>query len=221
MGRLRAMTLVVGIAAVLAVGIPFAHASATASEDGADTFNVASGTAVAGTTAKVVISVPGASIVITCTASRFAGKTRATTRLSIGLPSFNDGTGKPCTDTLGFTDTFTTSTLHGAWTLSERDFTNSGAGDEGLPEPNATGDRVALRLPQAGLTDTNNWPCTITFAPSGASSISGAYNDAGTLMVKGAKVPVNVSGPSFCGPAAQMATLTVTYNLTPPLFDQG
>jgi hypothetical protein len=214
------MAVLVGfVSAAIVVGTPFAHASPSASEDGADTFNVAAGTAVAATTTKVTISAPGAGLVITCTASGFAGKTGTTLKFSIGLPSFSDGAGKPCTDNLGFTDTFKSGTLK--WTLTERDFTSSGYGDEGLTEPNATGDRLVIGLPTAGLTDTNNWPCMITFAPAGASSISGAYNDAGVFTVKGAKVPVSVSGPSFCGPPSQTVTITVTYKLSPLLFDQG
>jgi hypothetical protein len=160
-------------------------------------------------------------MVITCTASGFAGKTGTTLRFGVGLPTFSDGSGKPCTDNLGFTDSYTSSTLHGAWTVTEKDFTYSGYGDEGLTEPNATGDRLVIGLPRAGLTDTNSWGCGITFAPTGASTISGAYNDAGMLVVRGAKVPVSVSGPTFCGPASQTVTVTVSYKLSPALFDQG
>jgi hypothetical protein len=140
---------------------------------------------------------------------------------SIGLPSLSDGSGRPCSDTLGFTDTFKSNAGNGAWTLAEKDFTNAGAGDEGLPEPNATGDRMMIRLPKAGLTDTNNWPCSITFAPTAAATISGAYNDAGMLVVKDSKVPVSVIGPSFCGPAMQTAMVTATYRVTPAIFDKG
>jgi hypothetical protein len=224
MGRLRASALLVGIAcAALVVGIPFAHASPSATEDGADTFNVATGTGVAATTAKVVISVPSTSppMVITCTASRMAGRTGTTLKFSVGLPTFSDGTGKTCNDNIGFTDSFKSSTLNGPWTLTEKDFTNAGAGDEGLPEPNATGDHLVVGLPKAGLIDTNNWPCTITFAPLAPVSIAGNYNDAGMFTVKGAKVPVSVSGPPFCGPASQTVTITVTYKVSPSLFDRG
>jgi hypothetical protein len=216
------MALVVGITtAVMAAGTPFAHASPSASEDGQDTFNVAKGTAVSATSSKVVISVPLASLLITCTASSLAGRTGTSLTFSIGLPTFNDGSSKSCNDNLGFTDTFKSSTLNGAWTLTEKDFTNGGAGDEGLTEPNATGDRMVIRLPKAGLTDQNNWPCSIIFAPSATASISGTYNDAGMFVVKGAKVPVSVSGPSFCGPTSQTATITGTYRLTPGIFDRG
>jgi hypothetical protein len=174
----------------------------------------------------VVFNVPATSpsMVVTCTASAFAGKTGKTLTLGIGLPTFNDGASAPCNDTAGslhFTDTFQSNSTNGAWFLTEKDFTNAGVGDEGLPEPNSTGDRMAIRIPKGGLVDTNNWPCTLVFAPSGAVSIGGTYNDAGTLTIKGAKVPISMTGPAFCGPASQTVTVTVTYKLSPALFDQG
>jgi hypothetical protein len=78
-----------------------------------------------------------------------------------------------------------------------------------------------IHVPKAGLTDRNNWPCSLTFAPSGNVSISGAYNDAGTFTIKNAKIPISMSGPAFCGPASQTVTLTATYTLSPGLFDKG
>jgi hypothetical protein len=223
-GRSRgAAAAIAGIVSAVLAGTAIVQAAPNVVEDGADTFNVAPATTVTGMTAKVVFSVPSTvpAMVVTCTASGFAGQTGATLKFTIGLPSFSDGGGKPCSDNLLFTDTFQAGSANGAWTLAEKDFTNAGAGDEGLTEPNATGDRMVIRIPKAGLIDTNNWPCTLTFAPSGAVMIGGAYNDAGRLTIKGAKVPVAVSGPSFCGPASQTATVTATYQLSPALFDQG
>jgi hypothetical protein len=223
MGRIRSTTaVVVGMATALVAGSAFAHAS-PAVVDGGDTFNVAPGTAVTSSTAKVVISVPSTSpsMVITCTSSIFAGKTGATMKFTIGLPSFSAATGGPCADNLHFTDSFRSNTTNGPWTLNEKDFSNNGTGDEALPEPNATGDKLVITLPKAGLIDTNNWPCSIVFAPSGAALIAGAYNDGGTFTIKNAKIPVSVSGPPFCGPASQTVTLTATYTLTPGFFDHG
>lgn len=223
MSRIRGATaVVVGMAAALVAGSAFAQAS-PAVVDGGDTFNVAPGTSVGASTAKVVISVPltSPSMVITCTSSIFAGKTGATLKFSIGLPSFSAVTGGPCSDNIGFTDSFKSNTTNGPWTLNEKDFTNNGAGDEGLPEPNATGDKLVITLPKGGLIDTNNWPCTIVFAPSGAAFIAGAYNDGGTFKITKAKIPVTVSGPPFCGPPSQTVTLTATYKLTPGFFDHG
>jgi hypothetical protein len=212
-----------GIVSALLAGTAIVHAAPNAAEDAVDTFNVASGTAVAGMTANVVISVPSTvpSMVVTCTASSFAGKTGTKLTFGIGLPTFTDGSGKPCTDNLGFTDTFQSNSTNGAWLLMEKDFTNAGVGDEGLAEPNATGDRLVIRIPKGGLTDTNNWPCSFTFAPAGAVMIGGAYNDRGTLTIKGAKLAATVSGPGFCGPASQTVMVTVTYQLSPALSDQG
>jgi hypothetical protein len=215
------------IAAVAALLVPLlsatpASATSTA-EDGADTFSVASGTAVMFSSSKVIISVPGSSpsMVITCTSSTFSGKTKSSLRFPTGLPVLTDAGNASCTDSLGFTDSFAANSVNGSWAVAEKDFTNAGAGDEGLPEPNATGDKFMIHMPKAGLIDTNNWPCTLTFAPSGNASISGAYNDAGTFSVKNAKIPIGMSGPAFCGPASQTVTLTATYTLNPGIFDKG
>jgi hypothetical protein len=218
-----AVAALAGIASALLAGTTMVIAAPNTTEDGADTFNVASGTAVTGTTAMVVISVPSTipSMVITCTASSFAGKTGSKLAFGIGLPTFSDGAGKPCNDNLAFTDTFQSNSTNGGWFLIEKDFTNAGVGDEGLAEPNANGDRMVIRIPKGGLIDTNNWPCSFTFAPAGAVVIGGAYNDGGTLTIKGAKLAATVSGPGFCGPASQTVTVTVTYKLSPVLFDQG
>ena len=215
------------IAALAALLVPLLSATSTsatsAPEDGGDTFSVASGTAVTFSSSKVTISVPGSSpsLTITCTSSTFRGKTRTSLQFPTGLPLFTDASNAACTDNLGFTDSFAANSVNGLWAVTEKDFTNAGAGDEGLPEPNATGDRFVIHMPKAGLIDTNNWPCSLTFAPSGNATISGAYNDAGTLSVKNVKIPISMSGPAFCGPASQTVTLTATYTLTPGIFDQG
>jgi hypothetical protein len=223
MGRLTGVMAAAGATAAILAGTAFAHASQTAAEDGADSFNVASGTSVTITSAKVVISVPSTSpsMKITCTTSRLAGMTGSSLKFNLGLPIFSNASGAPCGDTLGFTDRFQSNSTNGMWSIQEKDFTNSGAGDEGLAEPNASGDKLVISLPKGGLVDTNNWPCSIIFAPTKAASISGAYNDAGTFTIKNAKIPVSVSGPAFCGPASQTVTLTATYTVSPGFFDQG
>ena len=217
----------IAIAALAALLVPLLSATSTSAtstaEDGADTFNVASGTAVMLSSSKVMISVPGSSpsLMITCTSSTFRGKTRSSLRFPTGLPLFTDASNTSCTDNLGFTDSFAANSVNGSWAVAEKDFTNAGAGDEGLPEPNATGDKFMIHMPKAGLVDTNNWPCSLTFAPSGNASISGAYNDAGTFSVKNVKIPISMSGPAFCGPASQTVTLTATYTLNPGISDKG
>jgi hypothetical protein len=215
------------IAALAALLVPLLSAASTSAtstaEDGADTFSVTSGTAVVLTSSKVTISVPGSSpsLTITCTSSTLSGKTRTSLRFPTGLPLFTDASNTPCADNLGFTDSFTANSVNGSWAVAEKDFTNAGAGDEGLPEPNATGDKFMIHMPKAGLTDRNNWPCSLTFAPLGNASITGTYNDAGTFSVTNAKIPISMSGPAFCGPASQTVTLTATYTLSPGIFDQG
>lgn len=213
--------------AIAALLVPLLSATSTSAtstaEDGPDTFNVASGTAVTFSSSKVIISVPNSSpsLMITCTSSTIRGKTRSSLQFPTGLPLLTDASSAPCTDNLGFTDSFAANSVNGSWAVTEKDFTNGGAGDEGLPEPNATGDKFIIHMPKAGLIDTNNWPCSLTFAPSGNASISGAYNDAGTFSVKNVKIPISMSGPAFCGPASQTVTLTATYTLNPGIFDKG
>lgn len=222
--RRRSGMAVVALAALLVPLLSATSTSATSSpEDGADTFNVASGTAVTFSSSKVVISVPSSSpsLMITCTSSTFRGKTKKSLRFSTGLPLLTDAGSASCTDNLGFTDSFAANSVNGSWAVAENDFTNAGAGDEGLPEPNAKGDKFVIHMPKAGLIDTNNWPCSLTFAPSGNASISGAYNDAGTFSVKNVKIPISMSGPAFCGPASQTVMLTATYTLNPGIFDKG
>jgi hypothetical protein len=215
------------IAALAALLVPFLGATSTSAtsavEDGPDMFSVAAGTAVMFSSSKVVISVPSSSpsLMITCTSSSFHGKTKSSLQFPTSLPLFSDASNAVCTDNIGFTDSFAANSASGSWSVAEKDFTNAGAGDEGLPEPNAKGDRFVIHVPKAGLIDTNNWPCTLTFAPAGNVSISGAYNDAGTLSVKNAKIPISMNGPGFCGPASQTVTLTATYTLSPGIFDKG
>ena len=156
------------IAALGALLVPLLSATSTsatsAPEDGADTFSVASGTAVVLSSSKVTISVPGSSpsLTITCTSSTFRGKTRSSLRFPTGLPLFTDASNTSCTDNIGFTDSFAANSVNGSWAVAEKDFTNAGAGDEGLPEPNAKGDKFVIHMPKAGLIDTNNWPCSLT-----------------------------------------------------------
>jgi hypothetical protein len=155
------------------------------SEGHTDTFNVAHGTRVHGTNSGDAVFVFGYGIglgttVVTCKVATFIGTARNSLKIGIGQPAFNNG-GKSCTDinrsSLGCytcivtgTDTFTSNNTNGKWLLEERDFNNNGAGDDRLPEPNATGDKVTITIPKAGLVDVNTtWEkCTITYAPWGA-----------------------------------------------------
>lgn len=217
------LALVVGIAAAVAASTTYASVAPNATEDGADTFNVASGTTVNGTSAGMATfaaSTSAGTITVTCSLSTFSGKTAATLKIGISPPTFADAAAPRCTDGLGFTDTFHANSLNGKWAVAEKDFTNSGAGDEGLPEPNATGDKMTITMPKAGLVDSNSSApgCTITFAPSGAAHVTGTYNDAGTLTIKNAAIPATTTG---CPVTGTTARLTVTYTLSPAIFDVG
>jgi hypothetical protein len=215
--------LTVGIAAVIVASTTYAAAAPNAKEDGADTFSVASGTTVRGTSTGTVTfaaTTSAGTITVTCSLSTFTGKTGTTLKIGIAPPTFADAAAPMCTDSLGFTDTFHANSLNGKWSVVEKDFTNSGAGDEGLPEPNATGDKMTITMPKAGLVDSNSSApgCTITFAPSGAAHITGTYNDAGTLTIKNASIPATTAG---CAVTGTSATLTVTYTLSPAIHDIG
>lgn len=219
MGRIRIVSvLVAGVAAAFTAGPTMALAAPQAAEDGADTFNVAPGTAVTGTNSSAVtFTVSG--ITITCTVSTFSGTTGTSLKFKIPPPTFSDGVGNSCTDSAGATDTFTSNSTNGKWAVVEKDFSNKGAGDEDLPEPNATGDKMQLHIPQAGLVDSNSVGCTFTFAPSGAVGVTGTYDDAGTFKITKA-VPITFAGPSYCS-TNTTATFSVTYTLSPAIFDAG
>lgn len=218
------LALMAAVASALAAGTTLASAAPTAGEDGADTFNVPSGTTVTGTNSGVVTisgSTSAGTLTITCTFSTSSGKTGTTLKIGIAPPVFSDASGAPCTDNFGQTDTFKSNSTNGKWSLTEKDFTNSGAGDEGLPEPNATGDKMVLTIPKAGLVGTNSFAagCTATVAPSAAAHITGKYNDSGTLTITKASVPIATS--AACPVQATSGTVTVKYALSPPIFDHG
>jgi hypothetical protein len=218
------LALMTAIASTLAAGTTLASAAPAAGEDGADTFNVAAGTTVRGTNSGVVTisgTTAAGTLTITCTVSTFSGKTGTTLKIGIAPPVFGDAAAPPCTDNFGQTDTFASNSVNGKWSVTEKDFTNNGAGDEGLPEPNATGDKMVMTIPKAGLVDTNSFAagCTATLAPSAAIHITGKYNDAGTLTITKASVPIATS--AACPVQATSATVTVTYTLSPAVFDQG
>jgi hypothetical protein len=224
MGRSKTtLVLMVAIASAVAVSTTFASAAPNAKEDGADTFNVAKGTAVRGTNSGTVIfsaSTSAGTITVSCSLSTFSGKTGTILTVGIAPPIFGNAAMPACKDSLGFTDTFKSNSLNGKWSLTEKDFTNKGTGDEGLPEPNATGDTMVIIVPKAGLVDSNSSApgCTITFAPSGAAHVRGKYNDGGALTIKSASIPVSATG---CPVTGTTATVTVTYNLSPAIFDIG
>jgi hypothetical protein len=127
------------------------------------------------------------------------------------LPVFNDGTGHPCTDSLGGTVTTTTS---GAWKIGFVDK----ASDETSAEPN-TGDKLRIIIPKAGAVVKTSEGCTITVAPNGPFTITGAYNDKTTLTVSITNLPVSTSGGSCPLPASTTSTFHASYVFSPGMSD--
>jgi hypothetical protein len=219
MGCIRiglALASIIGVA-LTAGGLP-AHAAPSAAEDGADTFNVATGTLVKIKNSGDVTFNPGTNYVITCTKSTFSGSTGTTLKFTVTPPVFSDGT-TSCTDSLGAEDAFSGNTTNGAWVLKEKDFGNAGAGDEGQVEPNPKGDKLALTIPKAGLVLQSSLGCFYTLAPSGAVSVTGKYDDGGVWLVRNASIPAAYN--SDCPAPMSRLTLSVTYTLNPALFDIG
>lgn len=219
-GTRRLVALTVGVLGLVAAGITPGHASSSSGgpEDGQDTYNVPAKTLVTATNASSITFAANTSIgpvSVTCTTSVFSGKTGTTLRIATTPPTFTDGSG-PCTDSAGGQDTVTSNTTNGKWSLTEKDLAN----DEGLPEPNATGDMMILAIPQAGIVDVASIGCTVTIAPTAAAKLVGTYNDAGTITFTKKSVPVALSGSS-CPATASTAKVTVTYTLNPAIFDQG
>jgi hypothetical protein len=125
---------------------------------------------------------------------------------------FNDGAGKPCTDTLGFTHTITVS---GAWKIRLVD----GANDETSPEPSA-GDKLKLTIPQNGVTDVDSNGCVITFAPSAPVTVTSPYNDHTTFTVSSLTgLAVATSGVLCPLPALTTAGFTATYTFSSAVSD--
>jgi hypothetical protein len=206
------------LAAASMMALAFSFVLAHASPQAADTDDKykPAGMQVNGTSSKTTFSVPGGSpiITVTCTHSTAGGKTPAT---GLGmfaispLPAFNDGTGRPCTDSLGGTVTTTTS---GAWKIGFVDK----ASDETSAEPN-TGDRMQIIIPKAGAVVHTSEGCTITVAPSGPVTLTGTYNDKTTLTVSVTNLPVTTSGGSCPLPASTTSTFHGTYVFSPGVSD--
>ena len=221
MHRSRTALAILAAATVAATaGSTLAFASRQSAADGGDTFNVAKGTTVTATNAGNAVftaQTNAGTFTVTCTLSSFSGKTGAGLRFTVSPPVFSDGDAAPCTDVAGATDSFAANSTNAAWAVKELDH----GADEGLPEPNATRDRMSITVPQAGLVDTNSSApgCTVTFAPTAPVTVIGKYDDAGTLKITNAPIPVVYS--SGCALSGTSVSLSLTYTLSPAIFDQG
>jgi hypothetical protein len=206
--------LAAALTAALAFSAVLAHASLQAGDT--DDHYKPAATVIKGTSTKTTFSVPASSpvITVTCTHSTAGGKTPATglgTFAINPLPVFNDGTGHPCRDSLGGTVTTTTS---GAWKIGFVDK----ATDETSAEPN-TGDKLKIIIPQGGAVVKTSEGCTITVAPNGAVTVTGAYNDKGVLTLAIGNLPVKTAGGSCPLPISTNSTFHGTYTFSPVVSD--
>jgi hypothetical protein len=185
---------------------------------------------------KTCFSIPGATPVITvfCSNSVAGGKTPAYDPASPGgpgdgddfkpitispLPTFDDGAGVPCTDSLGGNDTSVSNNTHGAWKLSFKD----AATDESATEPNG-GDQMIVTLPSGGVIVTNTLGCTITVNPAvngvfKTFKVTGAYDDVSKYTVAITNLPISTTGGSCPLPATAMSSFFSTYTFSPGVSD--
>jgi hypothetical protein len=106
-----------------------------------------------------------------------------------------------------------TNSTNGSWSLTLVDKPN----DETTHEPNATGDKASLHIPQAGATFKSNAlsSCVVTAAPGpGGADVVGNFNDSNTITDVNAPIPTSGSG---CTSTTALSTATVT--VTPTLHD--
>ena len=181
----------VGVVAILVGTATAVYASA---ENDTDHFSRPAGTVVkgalkTGTVIKFTGSINGIPITVKCTHFAASGPLPASgLTATLSAPPTVSG----CTDSLGGTDTVATNQTNGPWLLQGIDKPL----DEGLAEPNATGDKASLIIPKAGATFKSNAvsACVITAAPSGPAPVTGTFNDSNTIIVNGASIPTSGSG---------------------------
>jgi hypothetical protein len=209
-------------AVVVGLGTGVAFASA---ETDTDNVNPANTAFTAGNSSNILFkgNVDGNPITVTCTVSGISGTTPATGLgpVNISNPIFGSSAA-PCKDSAGGTDTITTNSTNGPWQLTFVDLAN----DEGIvigattdePAGHAvhTGDQIKITIPKAGakFTSTALSGCTITAAPGGPASITGAYDDVNRLAFSSASFTVSGSG---C--FASSSAISGSYQFTPDIQD--
>ena len=181
-------------------------------------------------------SIPGNAPVITvfCKNSVAGGKTPAYDPATPGgpgdgddfkpikispLPTFDNGGGAPCTDSLGGTDTSVSNNTHGTWTLTFVHVAN----DESATEPNG-GDKMTVSVPGGGVIVTNTLGCTITVNPAVGGvykpfKVSGVYDDHSKFTAKTTNLPVATTGGSCPLPASTVTTFNAIYTFAPGVSD--
>lgn len=215
----RKIVISTAVAAIAVLGSAAAAFAASGTDTG-DHFSKPGGTAVSaslksGTSMKLVGSIDGTPVTVTCT--KFSAKgTVPSTGLSVTL------TGSPtisgCSDSLtGGADTITTNATHGKWVLTENDLAN----DETKSEPNSTGDRASLTVPMLGASFQSvalGSACVIQIAPTKAATGSGTFNDSTTITDTKASYAVAVKSGSSCTTAATTA-ISATILLSTSIHD--
>ena len=197
----RKLVLVASLTAVvvgLGTGIAFA-----AAENDTDGITPAS-TNFTSSSTNVTFSgtINGLPINVKCTSDSLTGKTPASGS-GLGPFTINNPTFSSCGSGLSVT----TNSTNGSWQLTFVDAPNDEGATEGTGQ---MGDQIKITIPKAGakFTDAFIPGCTITAAPTGAASITGAYDDVNTLTLSSASVPVSASGCT----AASTTTVSGTYS---------
>lgn len=93
-----------------------------------------------------------------------------------------------CTDNVGGTDTVKGT---GTWTT-----TYNNAGTDGI-----SGNSISITIPSNGQTITSTaFPnCTLTISPGAATTVTGAYNNAGLLTFTNQSIPYSAAGAGCPG----------------------
>jgi hypothetical protein len=147
-------------------------------------------------------------ITVTCTSSTMKFTTPASGLGPVNLTTSPTYSG--CTDTLGGTDTVTTS---GTWTITYVDAAN----DSTASEPQTSGDSLNIVMPKDGATFTSTAvsSCVVTASPNGTTTISATYNEStGVATITNASIPTSGSGCT-----SSSSTMNGSYGANPIVQD--
>lgn len=204
----RKLALIVGtVATVVSLGAATALAADTG--DSLSPTNTSFNVANSGNITFTGIKVFGSPVTTTCTDVTLTGKTRASglTADVTTNPNF-DNAGMDCTDSLGGTDTVTSS---GTWTLTLVD----AASDEAQTEPNA-GDQLTINVPASGITFKSSFLSGCTITAKASTPTSSSFNDSNSATFTNASIGINLGAGCFgvTGTTASMSgTFTTSTNI--------
>lgn len=138
----------------------------------------------------------------------------------LGPFTLSDPSFTGCSDNFGGTDMITSNSTNGPWTATYLNSTGS-----------SNPDKIALGIPKAGLTLVSNVEsgCTVTAAPSSRISISGSYDNAGSLGFSNQTITYSATGMCpFGGTGTGAATFSTAlkagatgipvYSVSPAIF---